>query len=100
MPTTVRFFRQFLRPVEGAVIREETTYRRGERVLPATLYHPAGTSGALPGWMALHGLTHRGREHPSLVRLASAIAASGAVVLVPDLPEWRDLRVRPEIGRA
>jgi dienelactone hydrolase len=96
MPSTFRFFRHFLRPVEGAVVREETTYRRGDRDLPATLYRPASGEDDVPGWMALHGLTYRGREHESLVRLASALAASGAVVLVPDFPEWRDLRVRPE----
>ncbi|MFO7893271.1 MAG: hypothetical protein R6U63_06045 [Longimicrobiales bacterium] len=94
MPSTVRFLRQFLFRRESAVVREETTYRRGGRELPATLYHPGGST--LPGWVALHGLTHRGRAHESLEAIARALAASGAAVLVPDIPEWRALHVAPE----
>ena len=95
MLSTFRFFRQFLRPVAGAVVTEETSFPRGDETLPATLYRPVRASGPLPGWVTLHGLTYNGREHPTLRRLASALAASGAVVLVPDLPEWRRLRVKP-----
>lgn len=98
MPSTYRFLRQFLRPQPGAVVREETTYWRGDERLPASLYHPVGASASapLPGWMALHGLSYTGRDHPSLDRFARALAAAGTVVLVPDLPEWRALRVAPE----
>lgn len=96
MPSTVRFLHQFLVRREAAVVIEETTYRRGDRTLPATLYHPRRITRPLPGWLTLHGLTYQGREHASLRRLARSLAASGAVVLVPDLPEWRALRVAPE----
>jgi dienelactone hydrolase len=109
MPSTVRFLRQYLLPRESAVVREETTYRRGDQELPASLYRPTGAAqapagaadgrdgeGGLPGWVALHGITYRGREHESLVGFARALAASGAAVLVPDIPEWRALRVAPE----
>lgn len=98
MASTVRFLREFLLPRPTGVVRRETTYRRDDETLAASLYHPAGASaatGRLPGWAALHGLTYSGREHPSLDRLARALAASGSVVLVPDLPEWRALRVAP-----
>lgn len=95
MPSTTRFLRQFLRPTPDAVVAEETTYRRGDEALEATLYRPAGSRGPLPGWVTLHGLTYHGRKHPSLDRYARALAASGAVVLVPDLPEWRRLNVAP-----
>lgn len=97
MPSTFRFLRQFLLPRPAAVVREETTYRRDDEVLPATLYRPATASATapLPGWTALHGLTYNGREHPSLDRFGRALAAAGTVVLVPDLPEWRALRVAP-----
>ena len=96
MPSTLRFLREFLAPRPAAVVREETVYHRAGEALPATLYRPAGSrSEPLPGWIALHGLTHHGREHPSLDRFARALAASGAVVLVPDLPEWRALHVAP-----
>lgn len=101
MPSTLRFVRQMIRPSAGAVVREEATFRRGGETLPASLYHPARASGAapsgspLPGWIALHGLTHRGREHRELGQLVRALAASGTVVVVPDVPEWRALRVAP-----
>ena len=95
MPSTLRFLRHFLRPVPGAVLREETTYRRDDRELPATLYRPARSRGPLPGWVTLHGITARGREHESLIRFAGALAAAGTAVLVPELPEWRALRIAP-----
>lgn len=102
MPSTLRFLRQYLLPRPSAVEREETTYPRAGEELPASLYRPAGRAeadgpaGGLPGWVALHGLTYRGRRHESLDRLARALAASGAAILVPDIPEWRALRVAPE----
>ncbi|MFP4623430.1 MAG: hypothetical protein ACLFRX_04555 [Gemmatimonadota bacterium] len=97
-PSTLRFLRAFLRPGGARVVREESRYERGGVSLPASLYRPAPApvAAGLPGWTALHGLTHTGREHPSLDRFARALAASGAAVLVPDLPEWRALRVAPE----
>ena len=95
MPSTLRFLREFLRPDPGAVVAEETTYGRGEERLEATLYRPAHRAGPVPGWVTLHGLTYYGRKHPSLERFARALAASGAAVLVPDLPEWRRLEVAP-----
>ena len=96
MPSTLRFLRQFVRPTDEAVVAEETTYRRNDEVLEATLYRPARSRGPLPGWVTLHGLTYYGRKHPSLERFARALAASGAAVLVPDLPEWRRLEVAPK----
>jgi pimeloyl-ACP methyl ester carboxylesterase len=95
--SALRFLRHYLRPDAGATSVIETTYlRQGERV-PASVYRPARTRGRLPGWVVLHGLTYTGREHPSLVRFAQAVAATGCVVLVPDIPEWRALRVAPAI---
>jgi acetyl esterase/lipase len=95
MIATARFMRRFLLRGDTGVVVEETTYRRGDDSLPATLYRPRRASHPLPGWMTLHGLTCHGREHESLARLAAALAAAGAVVLVPDIPEWRALRVAP-----
>lgn len=104
MPSTFRFFRQMIRPRPGAVIREETTYRRGDEVLPASLYRPAraadSSGSGLPGWVALHGLTYRGREHQELVDFVRGLAAAGMTVLVPDIPEWRALRVAPDATAA
>jgi pimeloyl-ACP methyl ester carboxylesterase len=47
--------------------------------------------------VVLHGLTRTGRAHPSLIRFARSVAAAGNVVLVPEVPEWRDLRVAPAL---
>jgi acetyl esterase/lipase len=95
MLATARFAREFLRARDRAVVVEETTYARGEEVLPATLYRPRAARGPAMGWVPLHGLTYHGRQHDSLRRLARSLAAAGAVVLVPDIPEWRALRVAP-----
>jgi pimeloyl-ACP methyl ester carboxylesterase len=95
MLSTARFMRQFLLAREASVLEEETTYRRNGELLPATLYRPRAARYPLPGWMTLHGLTYHGREHTALKRLARALSAAGAVVLVPDIPEWRALRVAP-----
>jgi len=44
-----------------------------------------------PTWIALHGITRGGGDHPSLRRFAKALAGSGATVVVPEVPEWREL---------
>jgi dienelactone hydrolase len=55
----------------------------------------AGRDRPGPAWVLLHGLTYHGRGHPSLDRFARALAASGATVIVPEIPEWSALRVAP-----
>ncbi|MFW6078865.1 MAG: dienelactone hydrolase family protein [Gemmatimonadota bacterium] len=97
MGSTRRFLRQYLRPRPDAIDEREIAYRRGEERLSATLYRPVGRDGPLPGWVLLHGLTYRGRSHASLRRYARAVAAGGAVVMVPDIPEWRALRIEPSV---
>lgn len=100
MASTTAFLRQYLRPRPGAVEEMDAVCARGDEALPATVYRPAGARRPLPGWVLLHGLTYHGRQHPSLVRFARAVAASGAVACVPDIPEWKVLRVAPEITGA
>jgi pimeloyl-ACP methyl ester carboxylesterase len=95
MASTVRFLRQYFRPRAGAVQQEDVSLDRGDRRLEATVYRPRG--GPLPGWVVLHGLTARGRDHPNLIRFARALAASGSVVFIPDIPEWRRLEVAPQV---
>lgn len=97
MPSTVRFLREYFRSDPAAVEAADTTYERPLGPVPATLYRPRSPGPKLPGWVVLHGLTFTGREHPSLIRFARAVAAAGNVVLVPEIPEWRQLRVAPAI---
>jgi len=61
----------------------------------------AGTVVSLPGdqpregWIVLHGMSRRGREHPELRRFVGAVAATGARVLVPEVREWANLDFAP-----
>jgi dienelactone hydrolase len=98
MPSTIRFLQQYLRPAEDATFESEVVYARGTQLLPATLYRPSNNSGRLPGWVVLHGLTRPGRKHRSLTRFARALASAGNVVFTPEIPEWRDLRIAPDLA--
>jgi dienelactone hydrolase len=64
------------------------------------VYRPVGARQPLPAWLVLHGITRTGREHRGLHRFASAFAAAGNLVFVPDVPEWRELQVAPAVTRA
>jgi pimeloyl-ACP methyl ester carboxylesterase len=80
----------------GVAIQDIEVERDGE-TLPATFATPSSHRGRLPGWIVLGGVTSMGRFHPQLSRFARALAASGAGVVVPEMPEWRDLRLAPRI---
>ena len=97
MRALARYLREYSHRGTYPVLQQETTYQRGGETLEATLYSPPHKR-ALPGWVVLHGLTTPGRTHPSLERFARALAATGSVVMVPDIPEWRDLRVATDIS--
>ncbi|MGH7472267.1 MAG: alpha/beta hydrolase family protein, partial [Longimicrobiales bacterium] len=97
MLSVARFVREYTGRTRYAVTREETTYLRGTERLNASLYSLA-SGRPRPGWVVLHGLTLPGRDHPSLERFARSLASAGNVVLVPDIPEWRDLRVATDIS--
>ncbi|MET0395921.1 MAG: hypothetical protein ABW277_03780 [Longimicrobiaceae bacterium] len=92
----------------GGYLRQERVRVREEEVIipmpdggevEGTFYLPRGVRRA-PGWVVLHGVSVPGRRHESLLRFSRAMAASGAAVLVPDVPAWRALRVRSETARA
>ena len=92
---TVGYVRQWGR--EAWTGREwELEFDRGDRRLPASIFAPPGDSLPDHAWLALHGITRPGRSHPSLLRFARAVAASGALVVVPEVPEWIDLSLAPE----
>ena len=73
------------------VVETEIEIERDGRALPASLLRPRGRSSGIPAWVVLHGITRSGRSHPYLLRFARALAATGAAVLVPEVPEWREL---------
>jgi len=71
---------------------------RGDPV-HATLLSPNRFSGPLPSWVVLPGITRPGRKHPTLVRFVRALAASGGLVMVPEVPDWRELLLAPAKGQ-
>ncbi len=97
MPSTLAFLRYYLRPRPGAVLEQSSTCLRGDQPLPATIFRPAAGRRPLPAWVVLHGLTYHGKDHPSLLKFTRAVAASGSIVCIPDIPEWKGLRVAPGV---
>jgi pimeloyl-ACP methyl ester carboxylesterase len=95
--STARYLREYLRPGSFAVEVTEGKYERGGDELDASFFALRSRRRSPPGWVVLHGLTAVGRQHPSLQRFARALAATGATVMVPDIPEWRDLRLATAI---
>jgi len=92
---TARYARSWSAGADVTV--HETTIQRDGIELPATLLLPRSHRGQLPGWIAVGGVSLMGRFHPQLVRFARALASSGAAVLVPEVPEWKQLSVTPTV---
>ena len=97
MASTLGFLRQYLRPRAGAIVEEAAVSMRGQDALPTTILRPSAPRRRLPGWVVLHGLTYHGKDHPALSRFARGVAASGAAVCIPDIPEWKTLHVAPGV---
>lgn len=99
----LRFARSFLTGWAPVVKREIHIERDGRR-LPASLLLPgavarrarAGRRRPIPVWVVLHGITRSGRDHPYLARFARAVASTGQAALVPEIPEWREIRLSTE----
>lgn len=60
----------------------------------ARLYVPRGLKSA-PGLVVLHGIHHLGIDEPRLVNFSRVMAASGYVVLTPEMPALADYRIEP-----
>jgi dienelactone hydrolase len=63
--------------------------------VPARIYRPTDLPGA-PGIVLAHGVHHDGIEEVRLVRFARTIAATGVVVMTPEIAELRDYHVDPK----
>jgi len=99
MLRTARFLRAYLKPEVVRWREEETHVEVNGEPREATLYRPLHARGPVPGWVVLHGLTVPGRHHLAMVRFVRALTASGAAVLVPDVPAWRALRIDTRAAR-
>ena len=95
---TARFLRAYLRGGAGPIREEETFLEVAGERQEATLYLPHRPRPA-PGWVVLHGMTVPGRRHKAMTRFVRSLAASGAVVLVPDVPAWRSLTMDLDAAR-
>ena len=94
---TVRYTRAWLgRPHEHDV--EDIVLDRDGVTIPATLTRPRGAKGRVPAWVVTHGITRPGRAHAQLVRFTNAVASAGIATIVPEVPEWRELRLAPELS--
>jgi pimeloyl-ACP methyl ester carboxylesterase len=90
---TARYARSW--KTEADVLTEEARFDRAGESVDATLVYPRSSRAPLAGWIALGGVSCMGRHHPQLARFARALAASGALVVVPEVPEWRALKMAP-----
>lgn len=97
MVAVVKYLKQYIKPSDSAVESAFASYERAGTRHRAAVYRPANRKGRLPAWVVLHGLTYRGLQHPSLVRFANALAASGHVVFIPEILEWTQLHAAPSL---
>jgi pimeloyl-ACP methyl ester carboxylesterase len=78
-------------------VEDEVVLDRDGVEVPATIVRPEGAPDATPSWVVLHGITRPGRAHAQLVRFTRAVASAGVVTIVPEVPEWRELRLSPHL---
>jgi acetyl esterase/lipase len=82
----------------GAVATRNPDVEEVDQVLAgstrARFYLPRGAPDA-PGLVISHGVHRLGIDEPRLVRFARSLAASGVVVLTPELRELADYRLDP-----
>lgn len=95
---TTRYLRTYLRGGAGPVREEEVVVEVDGEPRESTLFLPE-RRGRVPAWVVLHGMTVPGRRHRAMTRFVRSLAASGAVVLVPDVPAWRNLLLDLEGAR-
>ncbi len=69
-------------------------YKNLKRQYQADLYQPGEKS--LAGIVLIPGVAQHGRDDPRLVTFANTLARFRFVVLVPEIPNLRDLKIRAE----
>ncbi len=95
-PRTLRYARTWLTGRDD-LLQDEIMLDRDGTSIPATLLRPRAPASALPAWVVMHGITRAGRAHAQLVRFARSVASTGAVVIIPEVPEWRQLNLAPHL---
>jgi dienelactone hydrolase len=78
-----------------AVDATETTFAAPSGPTRGRLYVPRDVPDA-PGMVIVHGVHRLGIDEPRLVAFARAVAASGVVVLTPEVQGLADYRVGPD----
>ena len=81
-----------------AFVEEDLSLDRDGVEVPASVVRPRGPAGAYPAWVVLHGITRPGRAHEQLVRFTRSVASAGLLAIVPEVPEWRELRLTPHLA--
>jgi len=94
---TVRYARAWIAGPHHFV-EEEILLDRDGVAVPATVVRPQGPTRGLPAWVVMHGITRPGRAHAQLVRFTRAVASAGIASIVPEVPEWRELRLAPHLS--
>lgn len=94
---TARYARAWLTGNDRCV-EEEITLDRDGTDIRASFVRPEGRERELPAWVVLHGITRRGTAHAQLARFTRAIVSTGAVAMVPEVPEWRELSLSPRLA--
>lgn len=95
---TIRYARAWLTGPQEYV-EEDVILDRDGTPVPATVVRPRTPSGPFPAWVVMHGVTRPGRAHEQLVRFTRAMASSGLVTIVPEVPEWRELELAPHLSK-
>ena len=92
---TLRFLYRFARPAQDVARERELCFGLDGRPRAATAYLPDGHNShrPVPARVLLQGSTVPGRHHAGVRRMARALAATGHLALVPEVPSWTALRV-------
>jgi dienelactone hydrolase len=79
-------------PADRSLVEHDLVLPHEPSGIRARLYRPA-QSGRWPGLVIAHGVHYRGIDEGRLVPFARAIAATGRVVLTPELRDLADYRI-------